>query len=160
MNGVSLLNNFADLSSAVTYVLNLYDLEIYERTWIIWDRTWEYASAFESTFNQFVSRIERRPTTRSYKMGSVCVFIDCNCSRLFMELCAVVMVQSIRSPVQWSTPPPPPFRDCSNWSLPLTRNPIERKRLLYLTVKTHLYLLCACVLFATYVQLPLRLMKC
>lgn len=34
--------------------------------------------------------------------------------------------------------PLPPFVT-SNWLLPLTCSPIERKRLLYLTVKTHLY---------------------
>lgn len=46
-----------------------------------------------------------------------------------------------------TNPPPPPFRDYSNWSLPLTCNPIERKRLLYLTVETHSY--SVHVLFAT-----------
>lgn len=58
VNGVSLLNNLADWRSTVTYVLNLYDVEIYERTCIIWDKTGDftqmrtkYASAFESILN-------------------------------------------------------------------------------------------------------------
>lgn len=74
-------------------------------------------------------------------MSPLCVFIDHNCSRLFTELC---VRWGWYSPLGllysgWNNPPPTPFRDYSNWLLPLTCNPIERKRLLYLTVKTHLY---------------------
>lgn len=43
-----------------------------------------------------VSRIKSGATTRGYKIGIVCVFIDRICGRSSMELCAAVMVQSIR----------------------------------------------------------------
>lgn len=61
-------------------------------------------------------------------------FIDSVPGRSPMELCAAVMVQSIRSLLQWNALPLPPFRDYSNWLLPLPYNPIERMRRLYLTV--------------------------
>lgn len=71
-----------DLRLTATYVLNLCDGKIYERACFIWDGTREialtrtkYVTAFESNFNEFVSRIERKPTARSYEMSPVCVLL-------------------------------------------------------------------------------------
>lgn len=52
---------------------------------------------------------EQTHKTGGCKIGIVCVFIDRISGRSFMELCAAVMVQSIRPLVRWNIPPLPPF---------------------------------------------------
>lgn len=140
-NEVSLLNN---LTSVVTHVLYLYVVEIYKIACVIWDRVGDStqmrtALAPAYSINSLLYRSDCRCAMRSYEEVPVCVLLTLTVAGCSWS-CVLWWWYSPLGLLYSEIPrPQPPFRDYSNWSLPLTCNPIERKRLLYLTVKTLLY---------------------